>query len=282
MVMVLCLVGVMTIPLELIRSHLLLLLILACASSFRIYKRWWPRLLTMLFIVGLFLYVVGGQVMVLTGISDTPLIKHSTPSAPSVEIVPGGDSVHISFFKAQNYAEIPTHVKIVVCFYIPSDEPRLVAAAHSCGLKTGDLAQILPSSEVMAVEPHRHVTILCDCEDGVIFDGLKCPDPNRRALPLASVDEVIVGEEAIISISESTVPVKVLGFGMIGRNHLLVLQTCSEDPGGWKGKSGSPIIQNGKVIAFLHSVSRFHKGKKFVMARPALEIYQAFASYLIP
>ena len=211
--------------------------------------------------------------------SETPL--QQLPEL-DVSVIPGGESLQWSVTGQQGSRSVVKTSGVIVCFYMPEGGPCVVAA-HSCGREAGDTPDISPTSEALVSNPSRPAAVLADCDHGVAFSGLKCPDPDRKVLPLAGAGDVKVGEEAVIcTLSKRDIPVKVIGFCMMKDNHFLVLEFLDDEAGVGPGMSGGPIIQDEKIIAFLHSVTRFHRGPRFVMARPALEVYDALKQYLEP
>jgi hypothetical protein len=84
----------------------------------------------------------------------------------------------------------------------------------------------------------------------VVFARTSCPDSDRRESVVAGVQDVRVGEEAVIrNMSRGDVTVKVLGFSIIEDDQFLVLECVTGKFG--QGMSGRSIIQDGKINWFL-------------------------------
>ncbi len=280
-VMALCMAAMLALPFRVLREQgrLLILVGVFCFCAHTLYKRWWVPLIAFLLAIVVCTYAVGGDLIAYEIVSETPL--QQLPEL-DVSVIPGGELLQWSVAVEQGSRSVVKTSKVIVCFYMPGDGPCVVAA-HPCGREAGDTPDISPNSEALVSGSSRPASVLADCEHGVVFAGLRCPDPDRKALPLAGAEDVKVGEEAVIcTLSKGDIPVKVMGFSMMNDAHLLVLQRFDKDAEVGAGMSGSPVIQDGKIIAFLHSVTRFHRGPRFVMARPALEVYDALQEYLEP
>lgn len=280
-VMALCMAAILALPFRVLREQgrLLILMGVFCFCAHTLYRRWWVPLIAFLLAIGVCTYAVGGDLIAYEMASETPL--QQLPEL-DVSVIPGGESLQWSVAVEQGSRSVVKTSKVIVCFYMPGDGPCVVAA-HSCGREAGDTPDISPTSEALVSGSSRPAAVLADCDHGVVFSGLKCPDPDRKALPLAGAEDVKVGEEAVIcTLSNGDIPVKVIGFCMMNNNHFLVLESLDDEAGVGPGMSGGPIIQDGKIIAFLHSGTRFHRGPRFVMARPALEVYDALQEYLEP
>lgn len=277
--MVVCIVVVLGLPYNIV-SRLGVITILLCVFIFAAYnlnKRWWMLLVALPVIVLLLLYSFGIDMIVSQIVYDSPF-QLSTES--DVQVVPGGEVLSLSVAIEKESGQVVQQRNVTVCFYMPEDGPCVVGA-HSLDLKPGDTYGISPVSETRVSENCHTARVLADSQYGVALLGPKCPDPNREELLLAGADEVKIGEEAVIrTFAKGDIPVNVLGFAMVGDDHFLVVRCIDGKAGVGPGMSGSPIIQDDRIVGFLHSVSRYLKGPKLVMTRPAVEVYGGLKEYL--
>jgi len=105
---------------------------------------------------------------------------------------------------------------------------------------------------------------------GMVLSGVKCPEDDRRPLPIANVSEIRVGESAVaLAPPGDPIELEVLGFlEMRGVQYLLARGPKNILV---QGDSGTPVIQDGRIIGFFTMIFQTDRGLKFL--RLASEVY---------
>lgn len=277
--MLLCVAAVFVLPFEFLRvGHRLTVLVgLFCYCAYTLHRRWWVPVLAFVVMMGVCVYTLGGDLFAYEMISERPLQPLPTLE---VSVVPGGE-----LFKWSALVEQRTSIElrrswVTVCFYVPDDDLCAIAA-HSCGLEAGDVLDLTEDSEALPAGPSPKVRVLADVQEGVAIKKVKCPEPDRKAIPLAGEEDIKVGEEAVIrTLSTGDIRVEVMGFTTLKDGHFLVLQLLDDDVEVGPGMSGSPVMQSGKIVAFFSGITPYVIGPDFLLARPAVEVYQALQEHL--
>lgn len=161
-----------------------------------------------------------------------------------------------------------------VSFY-PGDG-TMVAMAHAADpLAVGQITSV-------NITDHRNtifcnVKVLVNDDQGVTLGLPEGTVVKSEMIPLGGTADIAVGETATVhSGNRGTFSVKVDGYVRQRGRQLLVLSPLSSGDTIEQGMSGSPVVQNGKLIGLLHSRSTapFIAGK-FGMARLAADVYHA-------
>lgn len=190
----------------------------------------------------------------------------------SVEV--GGDTIWVVPVEGRGYIA-------TVCFY---QGDTSVIAAHSVGLHDGPWP--------LKVETHIPIGMVrgtpefvTDTPCGAVLRGLGPPGEDREQMEIAAATEVAVGEEAeLLSSWKGTILVRILGFSKRDEEQFLVFQFCSEEDVLEPGMSGSPIVQDGKIVGFAAArVSVVSWRRPMIgFGRLASDVYLGTQSYLEP
>lgn len=276
-IVVFCIAALLFLPYSVLSRRGALTLIVSpfLYAAFSLYRRWWVPIVTCLLVVLLIVSFHGQEIVVSQTVSETPFRE---VSETDVSVVLGGDALHLYFTVQEELRTVAKEMRVTVCFYVPGSD-TCVAAAHSMGLEAGQTYNISIAGETGVLVSLPATMVLADCEYGMVFAGTSCPDSDRRKYVLAGVQDVRVGEEVVVrNKTMGDVTVKVLGFSMVEDDQFLMLECVTGELG--PGTSGSPIIQDGKIIGFLHGILKFPTGPVLIRSRPALEVYSSFAESL--
>lgn len=233
---------------------------LGCTAFFGLKRR--------LIYIGLIIVVqfvaiaLNGAGMLLSEVSEEPEVALE-PVA--ISVVPGGDVFHTRISPEQC-------AEVTVCFY---KNGVAVVGAHSCGLSPG----VLDTHTLLNDEPvDGQVTLIEDTQWGFAVSPLG-PPVEREELPLANPHDISMGEPATCLTPRSEpFDVVVEGWTMRGGRPLLVVSTSRR---GNKGMSGSPVIQNGRIIGFLAGTWPLSaRPPHIVFVSPAAAVYKEFRDYL--
>ena len=182
--------------------------------------------------------------------------------APAGEVRLGGQQIT---FYGSNSGYILT-----VSYWL--DDTRAVAAAHRVdGFSVGDTfrTQIIASGKVEELDAE----IISNDSMGIAFQVDTSFAPSTDLFPIAGSDEIVVGEEAeIISIRGGSFPVVVKGFDEFTKHGtVIVIERINDSDDFISGMSGSPVVQNGKIIGLMNSTLR--GDSEMAYCRLAAEVY---------
>lgn len=152
------------------------------------------------------------------------------------------------------------------------DDTRAVAAAHRVdGFSVGDTfrTQIIASGKVEELDAE----IISNDSMGIAIQTGIPFAVETDLYPIAASDEIVVGEEAeIISIRGGSFPVIVRGFHELpSHGAVVVIERINDSDDFISGMSGSPVVQNGRIIGLMSSTLR--GGSEVAYCRLAAEIY---------
>lgn len=160
-----------------------------------------------------------------------------------------------------------------VSFYIP--DGLAVGMAHA-------VPEMEPGLWPIGLRSPDHLDrqtaqLLANDDYGIVFRLDYLPDPERQKLLIGGPDDITVGEVAQLhSVKGGSFPVRILGYDLHQGMQTLLIQPLDTGPELIPGMSGSPIVQNGKLIACLRAISRVpHRGPAIAQARLAADIYAA-------
>ena len=227
-------------------------------------KRFWVGVAVFLILFPISVYVTSRQAF-LSKVSPSPLRP-----LPVVDgrVVLGGDRLRL------HSAE--KCFGVAVCFWIP-ERDWCVAAAHSCetlpgsGFKANFTLDRCPNSDPDATI----VKVVADGSSGLVLSGLDVPNGSREELTIGGSEDIHVGEEALLYSSvDRTTPVQVLGFSMMRDQQVLLVKVLRKEADLGPGASGSPLVQDGRIIGFLVGTIALSFGQLLVL-RPACEVYSS-------
>jgi len=197
------------------------------------------------------------------GETKTPI--HST-SDTNVEVILGGDNVYLQFGDPSR----PSSLRGTVCFYI---NDLAVAFAHSIAVP--DVEYAIGSTVARGLI--KDAALVANKNAGVVFAGLSVPS-DRSKMPLAGTESVELGADATIySPYLRPYAVKVRGYTHVRGLQHIVLEAYDKLGEASPGMSGSPIVQDGKIIGFL---ARVQQNGRIIMAVVAAEVYENIYSNL--
>jgi hypothetical protein len=173
--------------------------------------------------------------------------------------------------------------EVAVCFWVPESDIFAVAA-HSCKTlpgstpKVNDTPDKCPNSDPDATT----VKVVTDSDFGLVLSGMEIPAGRREELSIGGSEDIFIGEEALLYTSEDQgTSVQVLGFSIMRDQQMLLVQVLNKDADLGPGASGSPLVQNGKIIGFLVGVHAFpYRGSRLLILRPACEVYSNLEEFL--
>lgn len=153
------------------------------------------------------------------------------------------------------------------CFY--TDEGLTVAAAHPADITPGRYNMQINDEDRVRAE------LLSVGPGGVVVSGL-VPPTNSSTMRFASPSEIAIGEEATLLHSQGNIQVLLLGYQEVEGKQMIVLHQLGGTLHIAAGFSGSPIVQNDKIVGFLAMAIKpgfRYKGPRVGFARLATEIY---------
>jgi len=203
--------------------------------------------------------------VVRSDVFDSPVwFQYSELPRPGIDAILGGDEVFLS------NAAIGLGCGGTISFY--TGDGVAVAMAHYA--KRAEHANTIRiGNEVIP-----HVAVIANTKAGVVLNGVPVPG-DRRLLPIGGTADIALGAKAIVyppGKSPYEVTVK-----KIGQREGLLHISLHPDNGFERSKagwSGSPIVQNGAIIAF---ISSSHSSGEFY-AIVAAELYEELRPYLTP
>lgn len=186
---------------------------------------------------------------------------------PGVEVVLGGD--RLDLIRSDG-----TQVAGVVSFY--TQNGVAMAFAHNAPVNLNESTTVLINGTLI---PNAKVT--ANDKSGVVLSGLPIPE-NRPVLQLGGTGDVVLrGESVIHPMHRDPYAVTVKEFcitkaeGLLG----LVIVPHRFSDRVQRGMSGSPIVQNGVIIAFAESGSPYGSTFRAVLSA---EVWYKLLPYLTP
>jgi len=212
-------------------------------------------------LVGIYYSVIGNYMVstIVDNTFDSLPEGYYTASEVAAKVRVGGD--HLVIHSGSQGLSMRT------CFY--TDEGLAVAAAHGFDLGEGGYrmqlnGQFTLRAQVTEVTP-----------SGIVLNGLVPPEESSH-LGFALPSEITLGEEATLLHADEDIQVLLLGYHEAkGDQVLVVKQLDGASPIG-PGFSGSPIVQNDKLIGFLSMAIKpniMYRGPRIGFARLATEVY---------
>lgn len=271
-VMGLILAVVFTLKMNL--NQVSVLCVIFSAAAYCIKKRFWVPMVAWLVILPVFVYSSFAYMVETLFVRSYPV---QPLPAVNAGVMLGGDLLRLH--------EAERCFQVTVCFYVPGTDLGAVAA-HSCdstpgqtfraSLKSFAATGIAIPLTCPQMDPDAlTVSVVSDTDFGVVVSGLKCPETDREELPVGQAEDIRVGEEASIYSSRSgVVSCRILGFDEVGRYQMLVVRLVDERIRIGSGDSGSPVVQDGRIIGFVAGTWSFpYRGPELVLVRPACEVY---------
>ncbi|NLY54061.1 MAG: hypothetical protein GX060_05530 [Firmicutes bacterium] len=241
-----------------------LLLALLIAFAFRPKKSQYlpATLLGLLALAGILLYhnYIAPELF-LRNVRQSPLTQFETVEA---EVYLGGEKVLVMPPERDL-----TTFSSVATFH--TDSGLTLATAHDVSYQPGDALVRLADSPNARTE---WATILCN-DFGVVFPTLRPPTGPKVAI--ANIDDIKLGLATVHRLGHPEIKLYVRGYYQLGELEFLVLQ--GDEPCR-HGYSGSPILQNGKIIG---SVYGYLKDDDHIwLARLATDLYQQASRLVLP
>ena len=192
-------------------------------------------------------------------------------AAPDARVQVGGECVSLLVEPGRGFT-------VTVCFYYRG---LAVLAAHP--MPVSDARQTLSPGPLPPGMLAGEVVLEGSTPYGLIVSGLVPPEQGREFLPVGGTDEVKVGEEAtLLSGWKGPHRVRILGYAMRGKEQFLAIEFVEPDQVFEGGMSGSPIVQDDRVVGFaaatLMTVS--WKSPQIALARVAGEVFDGVRSIL--
>ncbi|NLC15142.1 MAG: hypothetical protein GX784_02315 [Firmicutes bacterium] len=271
-VMVICLVSVFTLKLS--RKLMPIVVAIFASSVHTLAKRRSLTVIAGLLMLFVAIYATGGHILLTEEVHLTPLSPLADVDA---SVLLGGDHIRVHTDERC--------FNVTVCFYV-ADTDLCVIAAHSCETQAGETVKVLlvpfsksgsePPDWCPVFDPNAtDAEVLLDSDYGVILSGIQPPRSGPDELPIGKPDDIGPGEEALLHTARSGVlPAEIKGFWLSRNGHLIVAQLTGKEPKILSGFSGSPVVQNGKLIGFLaatHAVP--FRGPQIILVRPACDVY---------
>jgi hypothetical protein len=187
------------------------------------------------------------------------LVSNAPPPwfAPvNVEVYMGGERLIVSPMDRNvgSYSSI-------ACFH--TEDGLTLATAHGVSYDSGKVLVRLDDSPDARTE---YATIACN-DFGVVFPTLR--EPVGEKIPIANIDEIELAKAEVRQLGKAPIELEVKGYHYSGPVTFLVL--WGEEPAR-QGYSGSPIIQNGKLIGSVYGYLRV--SNRIWLARLATDLYQ--------
>lgn len=202
------------------------------------------------------------DVTIRSNFTEEPAQHWTTP-----DILVGLGGQQIVFY--EDDIDYRTLTRATVCYWL--DNSTALVAAHYIPVLAGkDTVPIMVVSKEQ-IEPLT-AEIMFNNNSGV---ALKMPTelwPASGFYPIAATSEIVVGAEAqIISSYGGSFPVHITGFYNYAEQDMVVIERISGADNFVGGMSGSPIVQNGKIVAFMSGT--FRKRERFAVCNIAAEVY---------
>lgn len=213
-----------------------------------------------------FYHALGGAL--LSTVTATPIRE---VAAPGVAVAPGG-----SYLLVYGVGDGDNVSVFTVCYFLDAD--TVVAAAHRMELAEGEYVATLSGPGLVQ---SGSIQVLVDTDAGVLLRGVEISRSTEQRLPLAGTSDIQVGMTAeVISTYGWSGQVTVAGYDQLGDAQYLVLTRGQFEGEVIPGMSGSPVVQNGKIIGFIARAPHVgYSGTKVAFARLAGEVYDGTISF---
>lgn len=186
-------------------------------------------------------------------------------AAPDALVGLGGQQI-VFYEDAVDYR---TLTRATACYWLDNNTV-LVAAHYIPGLARKNTVPIMVVNKVQ-IEPLT-AEILFNSNNGVALKISTEFLPASDLYPIASTREIVVGAEAqIISSYGGSFPVLITGFYHFAAQDMVVIERISRADNFVGGMSGSPVVQNGKIVAFMSGT--FRKRERYAVCNIAAEVY---------
>ncbi len=183
-------------------------------------------------------------------------------AAPNAQVRLGGQQ--ISFQEDRDY------YILTACYWLDNSK-ALVAAHRVKGFPSGTIfpIQVITKGQVEELSAE----VLANDNNGVVLGLATEFLPTSDLYPIAATSEIVVGREAeIISSYGGCFPVIVKGFlDMVSQQEKVVIERINDTDNFIGGMSGSPVVQNGKIIGFMSGTLKGEKNLAF--CNIAAEVY---------
>lgn len=199
---------------------------------------------------------------VISNLSAIPLVEHAVVEE---HVYLGGDDLRLVYDNGV--------FQMTSCFY--TDEGLLVAGGHECSLDG-----VVGEPKVRTIMANRYIhdfvpDVLEETPAGLVLGPVDRPR-DRPQLPIAGSDDVKIGENATVySVKGGIFEVTILGYHLLNGSHCLLFQVVDPQSQLIEGMSGSPVVQDGKIIGFfVAKISVSYRGSSIGFARVAAEVYE--------
>lgn len=237
-------------------------LLLLFASSYRLRV----KLLLIPLVLGLslpwaFYHLLSQAVLATAG--PTPYIE---VPAPEEQVTLGGGYIVLSEFQSSEYSG----VALSTSFYLP--DGLVVGAAHAVGLDPLSCTASLNHNEQIQT---GRAELLQDTEAGVLLRLTGIDLPTDPVMAIAGTKDIETRAEAeLFSSLGLSGPVTVVGYHQEDGKQYLVLTVAGGADRLVPGMSGSPVVQNGRIIGCMARIyDTEYKGQAIFLARLAADVY---------
>ena len=191
-------------------------------------------------------------------------LKYVELPRPGVSVILGGDELRL-------YQTGGVTLSGTVCFYTSDD--LAIGFAHSLDSNpVENVARVQSGLDLL------DVTIVADTEVGVVIRGIPHPEP-RRVLPLGGTADITIGGRAMVyPRGRDPYEVTVQYISSLDDSLHILLKPDTVSQRIMPGDSGSPVVQNGVIIAFANRSPLFNQFYAIVAA----EVYDGVKQYLTP
>lgn len=179
---------------------------------------------------------------------------------------------HIVLLKPARQLNAPPPTAVFTTNYYLGPE-LVVGAAHKMDL---DLDMYQASLTVQGEIQTGSIQVLVNSDYGALVRLIGMSSPETALTPIGGTESIAVGETAeVLSTYGWSGSVTVAGYHSQNGQQYLLLTTPAGTRDAQPGMSGSPVLQNGKVIGFLDAViPGEYKGARLCRARLAAVVYR--------
>lgn len=241
--------------------------LLIALASYSQYK-WLLIPLLLLIALPVYQYSFADRDLLTLGLLRRPL-REITP--PQMEVTLGGESIYV-------FGEF----EATVCFYV-GNEIAVIASHYCSGIEAGEVYQVQIYNDVLEQRGSARVLANDDWGVALALQGIDVSCFLRPRLPIAGTAEICIGGSAMLhSTQRGSFPVTVFGYRRApGAQHLVVRALSKAHPIE-PGMSGSPLVQDGKLIGFISgSYTIATRPPSVGLARTAADVYWNAEKYLM-